>query len=150
MSSSRLLPDRGLTSVLSVSERETLSEYGEFIEINPDTTLIEEGQPQDSVYIVISGNLHAFTEKNGKRTLLSRIRAGESIGEINLYDPGVASASVLAQGYTRVWKTSHQGLEKFIEANPLAGNKLLIALITELSSRIRKTNELASFQNFWA
>jgi CRP/FNR family cyclic AMP-dependent transcriptional regulator len=150
------LPAMGLVADLEEDDRLFLSGYGEFLPVHESQTLIEEGQDQDSLYFVISGILHVHTDRDDKRTLIARIQEGESIGEINIFDPGKASASVTAKSFSQVWKATRDDFEAFVQAYPEAGNRLLTALITELSKRIRHVNEKlvnmetgAIYQSFW-
>ena len=146
----------GLVAGLEEEDRLLLSDYGEFLPVQEDQLLIAEGQDQNCLYFVISGVLHVHTDRDEKRTLIARIQAGESIGEINIFDPGKASASVTAKSFSQVWKATREDFETFVQAYPQPGNRLLTALITELSKRIRHMNEKLvtmeaglSYQNFW-
>ena len=94
------------------------------------------------------------TDKDGKRTLITRIGPGESIGEINLFDPGTASASVTAQSFSQVWKATRRDFEAFVQAYPEVGEHILVALVGELSRRIRFLNGKliameVSYQELW-
>jgi len=149
------LPASGILIGLSEEDRSLLSGYGEFRPVHEGQGLIEEGDDQDALYFVISGILHVHTNTDDKHTLIARIGAGESIGEINLFDPGKASASVTAQSFSQVWKTTRHDLETFIQNYPELGEHLLVALISELSRRIRHLNgkllAMGSFyQNLWS
>ena len=88
--------------------------------------------------------------------LLTRIEPGESIGEINIFDPGTASATVTAKSFAQVWKANREDVEGFMSAYPEAGNHLLSAMVAEMSRRIRYMNDKlasaeaeAAYQNFW-
>lgn len=151
------LPALGLVAGLEEDDRNLLSGYGEFLPVQEGQQIIEEGKGQDALYFVISGRLHVHSDKEGKRTLIARIEAGESIGEINVFDPGKASASVTAQAFSQVWKARKEDLETFVNAYPEAGNRLFSALIAEMSRRIRHMNGKlvtveaeAVYQNFWS
>ena len=146
----------GLVSGLDEDDRMLLSGYGDFLPMQEGQVLIEEGKEQNALYFVISGMLHVHTDKDDKRTLIARVQSGESLGEINIFDPGAASASVTAQSFSQIWKATRDDIEAFIEAYPEAGNKLLKAFTAELSRRIRHVNEKlvaveaeAAYQNFW-
>lgn len=146
----------GLVAGLEEEDRLLLSSYGDFLPVQEDQLLIEEGQNQDSLYFVISGVLHVHTDKDNKRTLIARANAGESLGEINIFDPGTASASVTAKSFSQVWKATREDIEAFMTAYPEAGNRLLTALVAEMSRRIRNMNDKlvaaeaeAAYQNFW-
>lgn len=146
----------GLVAGLEEDDRLLLSDYGEFLPVQEDQVLIEEGQDQNALYIVISGILHVHTDKDNKRTLIARVEPGESLGEINIFDPGTASASVTAKSFSQVWKATREDVEGFMNAYPEAGNLLLSAMVGEMSRRIRHMNDKlasveaeAEYQNFW-
>lgn len=150
------LPATGLVAGLEEEDRLLLSSYGDFLPVQEDQVLIEEGQNQDALYFVISGVLHVHTDKDNKRTLIARVQAGESLGEINIFDPGTASASVTAKSFSQVWKATREDIEAFMQAYPEPGNRLLTALVAEMSRRIRHMNDKlvaveaeAAYQNFW-
>lgn len=150
------LPALGLVAGLEEEDRLLLSGYGDFLPVQEGQVLIEEGQKQNSLYLVISGILHVHTDRDNKRTLIARVTEGESLGEINIFDPGSASATVTAKSFAQVWKATREDLESFITAYPEAGNRLLTALVAEMSRRIRHMNEKlvtveaeAAYQSFW-
>jgi CRP/FNR family cyclic AMP-dependent transcriptional regulator len=150
------LPAMGLVARLEEEDRLLLSGYGNFLPVQEGQVLIEEGHNQDSLYFVISGVLHVHTDADNKRTLITRVAAGESLGEINIFDPGTASASVTAKSFTQIWKATREDIEAFMKAYPEAGNQLLTALIGEMSRRIRHMNEKLvvlkaedAYQSFW-
>lgn len=126
---------------MDIDDRRLLSDYGEFLPVQKDCDLITEGQNQDSLYFVISGVLHVHSVKDSKRTLIARIKAGETIGEINLFDPGTASANVTAQEFAQVWRATRDDISAFLEAYPEAAGRLLIGMVAEMSRRIRRMNQ---------
>ena len=138
------LPALGIVAELDADDRRLLSDYGEFLPVKEGTNLITEGEAQDSLYFVISGILHVHTEKDNKRTLIGRIEAGETIGEVSIFDPGNASANVTAQGFCQVWKATHDDVNAFLSAYPQPAGRLLIGILGELSRRIRRMNEKLS------
>lgn len=149
------LPATGLLQGLSSEDRGFLSGYGEFLPVHAGQRLIEEGDDQDALYFVISGILHVHTDKGNKHTLIARIGPGESIGEVNIFDPDKASASVTAQTFTQIWKANRHDLEAFVQAYPEVGGLLLAALASELSKRIRYLNGKllnmeAFYKNLWS
>lgn len=151
------IPATGIMVGLDEDDRRLLGDYGEFLPVHPDQVLIQEGGGQDSLYFVISGVLHVHTDTKEKRTLVARIGAGETLGEVNLFDPGEASASVTAKEFSQVWKANRDDLEQFSEAYPAASARLLTGILAELSKRLRRMNEKlatreaeAAFQSFWS
>ncbi len=85
------LPAMGLVAGLKEEDRLLLGDYGDFLPVQEGQVLIEEGHKQDSLYFVISGVLHVHTDTDSKRILIARVAAGESLGEVNIFDPATAS-----------------------------------------------------------
>lgn len=135
------LPAKGIIEPLGNDDRQLLSSYGEFRPVHDRQVLIEEGNTQDSLYFVISGTLHATTMRQGRQVLLGKIGPGETIGEINIFHPGLASATVTAVEFSQVWRIDRQNLEVFMNASPLPAAHLLIGIASTLSKRLRETNE---------
>jgi CRP-like cAMP-binding protein len=135
------LPPLGLLQPLGDDDRRILSGYGEFLPVQKDKHLIEEGLDQDSLFVVCDGLLHATTMRAGHLTLLGKIKRGETIGEMNLLDPAKASATVTAVEFSTVWRISSESLEDFMNAYPLPAAHLLIGIGRTLARRVRDVNE---------
>ena len=135
------LPPIGFLEQLSEEDRRLLSSYGEFVPAEKGSEIIAEGDPQEKLYLIISGVLHVLREQNNTRTLLWRASPGETLGEVNLFDPGQASATVVAQEYSQIWRIDRNDLEGFVNAYPEAGAQLMLGISRLLSQRLRAMNE---------
>lgn len=135
------LPSLGFAKDLDEKAREALGSFGQFLTYNEGEHLIEEGQSQDSLFLVISGNFHVTTQATGRDVLLGQLKAGNMMGEVNIFDPGLASASVTAHTLSQAWKIDRSSLERFLEENSEAAARVLVGVATQLSKRLRKTNE---------
>ena len=126
---------------LKDDDRELLSSYGEFFPGHPGITIIEEGVLQTEVFVVISGKLqvHAM-QPNGEARLLAEVGPGETLGEISLFTPGPATATVIATEFSQLWRIADSDLIQFMTDNPGAGNVLLRTLATILAQRLRKVD----------
>ena len=150
------IPALGIMATIADEDRRLLSNYGEFLPAQSGEEVIREGDPQDSLYFVISGLLQVSSLKDGKRTFLARIGPGETFGEVNVFNPGVASANVTAKEFTQIWKAKREDFEGFVSSYPETGARLLMEILSEMSERIRVTNsrlataELdAAVQSMW-
>lgn len=135
------LPAMGPLIGLAEEDRRMLASYGSFQFLEAGAQIIREGEPQQSLYLVLSGTLHARTVENGREVLLGEIRAGESIGEVSVFDPAKASASVVAAGPVQLWKLDASALRDFVSLYPAPGAEILWGLATILSRRLRAVNE---------
>ena len=107
--------------------------------------LIEQGDKQDALYFVLSGVLHAHTTTDGRKTLLGRLGPGDVLGEVNIFDPGTASASVEGVEFAQVWKIGRQMFDEMIKTEPGVASILLVSIATQLSKRLRETNEKVNY-----
>ena len=135
------LPAVGIVAELEPQERALLGDYGEFLPAQPGQKLIKEGDNQEHLYLVISGLLHVTIIVDGRTKLVARIEAGETLGEVNVFDPGKASATVTAQDFTQIWRANRSDVDLFIKAYPQAGSILLTGIIGVMCRRIRNMND---------
>tara|TARA_R110002096_G_scaffold24760_11_gene77972 strand:+ start:1821 stop:2282 length:462 start_codon:yes stop_codon:yes gene_type:complete len=138
------LPALGFARTLAEEDRKLLATFGEFTVAEQGQTIIQEGKPQDTLFLVISGNLHVQTNQTGRTILLNSLRAGDTIGEVNIFDPGEASATVTPNEFSVLWSISRDKLQSFMDSHPAAAAQLLLNVATLLSKRLRKTNEKAA------
>lgn len=135
------LPEMGFASSFDKEERILLGGFGKFISLQEGDELIHEGHPQDSLFMVIFGKLHVQTEVTGRSVLLGLLKAGDTVGEVNIFDSGNASASVVSHSLSQIWKIDRASLEQYLEAHPRTAARLLVNIATQLSKRLRSTNE---------
>lgn len=150
------LPAKGFLSDVCSEHRSFLACFGKFLRLQNGETLIHEGDRQDALYVILSGNLHVVSSAQDRNVLLATFGEGESIGEINLFDPATASATAITRSPVMVWTVTRDELDAFIEADPIAGVAVLRGLLREVASRIRGMNkklisaeQRASLHNFW-
>lgn len=139
--SNAILPEMGFATDFDIEERTQLGNFGEFISLSDGEVLIDEGHTQDALFMVISGTFHVQTVVTGRAVLLGTLKTGDTVGEINMFDPGNASASVVSKSFSEVWRIDRTRLEQYLEAHPRTAARLLVNVATQLSKRLRKTNE---------
>jgi NTE family protein len=98
--------------------------------------LFRENEVADTLYVVITGCLGVvIRDKDGRETLIARIAAGETVGEMGLLEGGVRSATVKALRDTELVKLDKASWERLLKRNP----KWLLALFSLLAKRLRDT-----------
>jgi CRP-like cAMP-binding protein len=151
------LPALGILSEIPAEHRSFLACYGKYLRPREGDVVIVEGEAQDSLHVILSGKLHIVSGLTAERPmLLASLGPGDSMGEINLFDPGTASASAIARSSALVWTLSRAELDAFLEADPVIGVSVLRALLGQLCHRIRAMNEKlvtserkSSLHDFW-
>ena len=143
MSSSPLpeIPALGYLSEVPQEHRAFLTGYGTFVRTTEGQRLITEGEPQDALYLILKGILHVTSNVDGRAVLLASINEGDTLGEINIFDPAKASANVTSRGECLIWKLTRDDLESIFEADAQVANLVLKGLLTQVSARVRSMNE---------
>jgi len=150
------LPAVGFLTDVGPTHREFLASFGEFIRPKNGEMLIFEGAVQKCLYFILSGTLHVVTTASGRTILIATLKAGDSLGEVNIFDPARASASVLARSECLIWRITDDELKAFFAADAEGGIELMQVLLRVAAKRIRAMNvklvdseEKASFHDFW-
>ncbi|WP_367873521.1 Crp/Fnr family transcriptional regulator [Luteolibacter sp. Populi] len=150
------LPAIGFLSDLDASHREFFSGFGSFVRPQTGEALIEEGKPQGNLYLILSGLLHVVAAAGGRNILVAALGAGDSLGEVNIFDPATASASVVAKSECLIWRISAEELEALFDSDPIAGVALMKGLLRLAGHRIRSMNaklaeseEKSAMHSFW-
>jgi len=135
------LPSSDLLAGFNDEERRRLGSFGKFRTYPAEEKVIREGRQQDCLFFLLKGLLHAVHEARGGHTPLGAIRAGEWFGEMNIFDPRSAAATVIARRDSRVWVISRAKLEEFLNQYPVLGCQLLLGVAEVLARRVRELDE---------
>ena len=138
------LPTFSWIGHLKDDDRELLSSYGEFFPGHPGNVIIQEGTEQTEIVVIINGELEVHAKQEDESDmLLARLGPGETLGEISLFHPGLAAATVTVSEFSQLWRIANADLMNFMEENPGAGNVLLRTLASILAQRLRQMNPKA-------
>lgn len=150
------LPAKGFLTDVSSEHRSFLACFGKFVRPASGDILIQEGDRQESLYVILSGTLHILSSGQDRNVLLASFGEGESIGEVNLFDPATASATAITRVPGLIWALSREEFDAFLTADPAAGVSVLRGLLRQVAKRIRSMNEKlsaaeqkAAIHNFW-
>lgn len=110
-----------------------------------NTTIVEEGLPGDYMYIIREGRVKVTKlSEDGREKILAFFEQGHFVGDMALLDRAPRSASVKALTPVRVLALSRADFTGLIRKSP----DLAIAVIRELSGRLRAVNDQASALSF--
>lgn len=132
-----LLPASPALFAFEEEDRKLLSRYGEFRDFKANEVVVKEGEPQESLYFLISGVIHAVHKIKGGLVPLGTIKSGEWFGEINIFDPQTATAMCVAHMQSRAWVIQRDRLEAFLNDHPSLGCMLLLGVAEILARRTR-------------
>ena len=140
-------------SILRDLSEEELAAFGALLkplECKPRDRILEEGTPVDALYFIADGVVHIRRLAQKREMLLGRLGVGSFFGEINLFDPGVATASLYAMKRTQLAFVDYETLRNFMSENPAAGYKLVSAMMTEMARRLRSTSARLVNAAYWS
>lgn len=135
------LPPIGILESLPEAARDALAASGTFSSLPEGFFLMKQGDPQDHLYILLTGKLSATAHSDSSIVELGMIMPGESVGEMNVIDPKKASADVKAVISSRVWSIGKAALDQYLDENPTYGVQLLRSISTQLCRRIRRNSD---------
>ncbi len=118
-----------LFSSLSKRDLEFLASRIDEVQLKPGQTLISEGQPTESFFILKSGSVQVT--RGGQQ--VARLGSGEFFGEIGMLDRGPASATVVTDGPVEAMVLSHAQFRDAIKGN----DTLAMQVIAAMAERLR-------------
>jgi CRP/FNR family cyclic AMP-dependent transcriptional regulator len=118
---------------------EALAKEMETIEARKGEVLFSEGEPGDSLYIVLSGKLKVGRRAgDGRQNLIAVMGPSDMVGELSLFDPGPRTATATAVVDTRLARLRKQALRPWLTNRPEIAEQLLRVL----ARRLRRTNNM--------
>ncbi|HYF35105.1 MAG TPA: cyclic nucleotide-binding domain-containing protein [Prosthecobacter sp.] len=122
-------------------ELSLLSSFGDSRSYAAEEVLIREGADNNHLFLVLKGKLDVLQNIDGANKKVASLEAGDSIGEVSVFDPGPASATVRAATESEVWLITSESLDRLHDASPKVAYRLLSRITTCLSKRLRKMND---------
>jgi len=100
--------------------------------------IVRQGDPSDSVFLVLSGSVAVFRDSGMRETILSLFAAGQIFGEMSVFDKNaVRSASVRAVTTSILGVFSRDDFAAMVSRSP----KMSRGLLQLLAERLRSANE---------
>ncbi len=124
---------------VALGPRLALLRAAERTELGQGEVLLREGNPNERMYLILSGELGIFLAGTGKEAVAT-LGAGESVGEMSLLDGSTASASVIAQSPCTLLGIDEAAFWALIESS----HPFAISLLVKLTGRLRANNATVS------
>jgi CRP/FNR family cyclic AMP-dependent transcriptional regulator len=100
--------------------------------------VFHEGDVGDRLFVILTGTMHVYVEREGKTITYALMRARECFGEMALIEDAPRSATVRAEVPTHCLTLSKQGFLNLIQRHP----QIALTIMKSLCQRLRHTNEL--------
>ena len=127
-----------LLGALSDEDVEWLSMTGRTRLVPRGAVVIREGEPLDSLFILLEGKLSVRTAGLGEREV-AELYPGEVLGEISFVDARPPSASVVADRDCHLFAVSRESLTKRLTRDDGFAARFYRAVATFLADRLRTT-----------
>lgn len=101
--------------------------------------IIQEGEPGDSMFLIVRGQVKVFVCENGRELVLNNMNVGEYFGELACLDGENRSASITAFETTDVLIIEKDTLWALMRANSAIMERLIVNLV----ERVRDLTESA-------
>ena len=109
---------------LTRKELELIAREGDEVDVPAGKTLIREGRPGDTFYVILKGEAEVAIGGARRRVLGS----GDFFGEISMIDRGLGTATVTTLAPSRMFVMSHDQFRAAIKGNDALMIKLLLAM----------------------
>jgi len=108
------------------------------------TIVIVEGDPTDSLYIIIAGRLKVMmSDTEGKEVILAMLGPGEYFGEMGLIDDSPRSATVMTVEVCELIVVTKREFKKILSENFDMAETVMRGLVRRLREADRKIGSLA-------
>jgi CRP/FNR family transcriptional regulator, cyclic AMP receptor protein len=119
-----------LFSRCSRKELEFIASRTDEVDLKSDYTLIKQGAPSDTFYVLLEGE--ATVSVDGKSR--AALHAGDFFGEISMLDRGPATATVVTSTPVRAMVMSHVQFRDAVKGN----DSLLSTVVAAMADRLRR------------
>jgi CRP/FNR family transcriptional regulator, cyclic AMP receptor protein len=127
----------GLFQGVDSTAADELAKEMETVEVRKGEVLFNEGEPGDSLYIVLSGRIKVGRRAaDGRQNLIALMGPSDMVGELSLFDPGPRTATATAVVDSRLARLRKQALRPWLTNRPEIAEQLLRVL----ARRLRRTN----------
>jgi CRP-like cAMP-binding protein len=119
-----------------------LSTYGEARCYTAGEIVLKEGEDNNYLYLVLKGKLEVTKHDHDSGSQhIAEIGITGSLGEMSIFDPGPASATVKAIGEVEVWRITEENLDRLHDVRPKVAYRLVCRICTCLAHRLRTLNQ---------
>jgi CRP/FNR family cyclic AMP-dependent transcriptional regulator len=133
-----VLGQSGLFQGLSEEAVQPVLSRLETLNLPRGRVVFNEGEPGDSLYIVLSGKIKVGRRAaDGRQNLIAVMGPSDMVGELSLFDPGPRTATATAVTDTRLARLRKQALRPWLNNRPEIAEQLLRVL----ARRLRRTND---------
>ncbi|MCG8548464.1 MAG: cyclic nucleotide-binding domain-containing protein, partial [Alphaproteobacteria bacterium] len=132
----------GLFDELSDEEMKIVRSFSEEYRYEAGTTIFEQGEPGDALYILLDGMVDALVKQQptGRDIRVNTMTSGAVFGEMAILDPQPRSATIVAMEDSICFRISAAQLESLTQQHPTLGLRIVKYMCLLFSTRLRMAN----------
>ena len=134
-----VLARAGLFQDVDPEAAELVASQFENIDVQRGQVIFHEGEPGDSLYIVLAGKIKLGRRSaDGRENLVALMGPSDQFGELSMFDPGPRTTTAVAVTDSRLARMPKEALRQWITQRPEIAERLLRVL----ARRLRRTNNM--------
>jgi CRP-like cAMP-binding protein len=108
------------------------------VSFDTDGVILEQGDVGDSFYLIYSGKVRVFRQRDGRKQELATLVSGDYVGEMELFTGRGRSATVTAMEPATLFRLSKEEFHEILEAHPGVKLELDIAIESRKLARAKQ------------
>ena len=137
-----ILPRSGILAFMDDEARQQFGSYGSLLSTTAGQVLMREGEPNKHLYIILHGTFNILSVASGHEVLLDTVGVGDCLGEVAIFHPDKASATVKSLQAGKLWTITADALQEFLYEHPGDGCAAMLGIDIILSRRLKRANAL--------
>jgi CRP/FNR family transcriptional regulator, cyclic AMP receptor protein len=130
-----------LLLTFSPLELQILSACGESTTYAIGEKVLVQGEENHHLHLVLKGRLEVLANIDGRPQKFGELKTNDALGEVSMFDPGPASATVVAVQDTTLWRITREKLAQMHEQHPKVAYRLMERICVCLAKRLREMND---------
>jgi len=112
------LRQRPFFQALTEEQTDRVIATANYARFGRDETLIEQGAQGNSMFVLVTGSAGVYVKKDGERTHVATLHAGDYFGEMSLLTGETRTATVVAREDCDVLEVGKKEFGKIVQDNP--------------------------------
>ncbi|MDH3326011.1 MAG: cyclic nucleotide-binding domain-containing protein [Gammaproteobacteria bacterium] len=125
---------------LNEDESKALTEIMAVRSLAADEVLINEGEPEDTLFLLAVGDLAVTSEIDGKETVMYTMNVGECAGTRSFIDGTTRKATLKAVAEATIYTLEPDAFEGLLKQHPRVVYKVMRALFRVTHSNLTRMN----------
>ncbi|MEO7836281.1 MAG: cyclic nucleotide-binding domain-containing protein [Acidimicrobiales bacterium] len=111
------------------------------VAMSPRQVLFREGDPADTVYVLVAGELDVLAAGDDGAHRVARLEPGSILGHLGLLTHESRSATVIAHTQAELWETTSDAFHDALEAGEVWAGRFLLAAACQLALIMGSANK---------